>query len=360
MAEANEKIVELHQLFMESSGVCTDTRKIVKDSLFFALKGASFNGNDFALQALEQGAKYAVVDNSALLERAGSSNALILVDDVLSTLQALARYHRLRFHIPVLALTGTNGKTTTKELIAAVLRKRYNVLATEGNLNNHIGVPLTLLKLDKSVQAAVIEMGASSPGEIKRLVEIVCPTFGLITSIGKAHLMGFGSLDGVMQTKGELLDDLLAHRRIAFINVDNPYIAQMLAKRQELHYVPYGVVNDRAEILPCTLKNPTLRLSIPNPLYGYSEKTMLYPRPTESQTKNKRITVESRLIGSYNADNVLAALCVGTYFGIPLSEAADAVREYRPTNNRSQMVRARVALLLWMPTMPTLQVCAPQ
>ena len=346
MAEANEKIVELHQLFMESAGVCTDTRKIVKDSLFFALKGASFNGNDFALQALEQGAKYAVVDNPALLERAGSSNSLILVDDVLSTLQALARYHRLRFHIPVLALTGTNGKTTTKELIAAVLRKRYNVLATEGNLNNHIGVPLTLLKLDKSVQAAVIEMGASAPGEIKRLVEIVCPTFGLITSIGKAHLMGFGSLDGVMQTKGELLDDLLAHRRIAFINVDNPYIAQMLAKRQELHYVPYGVVNDRAEILPCTLKNPTLRLSIPNPLYGYSEKTMLYPRPTESQTKNKRITVESRLIGSYNADNVLAALCVGTYFGIPLSEAADAVREYRPTNNRSQMVKGKSCTLI--------------
>ena len=215
MAEANEKIVELHQLFMESAGVCTDTRKIVKDSLFFALKGASFNGNDFALQALEQGAKYAVVDNPALLERAGSSNALILVDDVLSPLPALARYHRLRFHIPVLALTGTNGKTTTKELIAAVLRKRYNVLATEGNLNNHIGVPLTLLKLDKSVQAAVIEMGASAPGEIKRLVEIVCPTFGLITSIGKAHLMGFGSLEGVMQTKGELMNDPPAHRRIA-------------------------------------------------------------------------------------------------------------------------------------------------
>lgn len=339
MIERDERIAELHTLFLESAGVCTDTRKIVENSLFFALRGASFNGNDFAAKALESGASYAVVDDPKVLEGAAEPERFILVENVLSTLQALAKYHRLKYHIPVLALTGTNGKTTTKELIAAVLRKRYNVLATAGNLNNHIGVPLTLLQMNDQTQVAVIEMGASAPGEIKALVEIVCPSFGLITSIGKAHLQGFGSLEGVMKTKGELLDDLQAHRRIAFINVDNPYIAQMAAKRQDLHYVPYGMINDRAEVLESSLENPFLRISIPNPLYGYSVKTMVHPKPKAAETKQKRIVVNTNLIGRYNADNVLAALCVGTYFGITLTEAAEAVADYSPVNNRSQMVK---------------------
>ena len=210
-----EIITKIHKFFMScSGGVCTDTRKIIKDSLFFALKGETFNGNEFAVKALESGAAYSIVDEKEIIEKnAIYSERLILVPNVLEALQQLARFHRLQYHIPVIGLTGTNGKTTTKELITSVLRKRYNVVATEGNFNNHIGVPLSLLKINSQTQAAVIEMGASAPGEIKALVNIVCPVFGLITNVGKAHLLGFGSFEGVKKTKGELYDNLLEHRK---------------------------------------------------------------------------------------------------------------------------------------------------
>ncbi|MBR2478161.1 MAG: UDP-N-acetylmuramoyl-tripeptide--D-alanyl-D-alanine ligase, partial [Bacteroidales bacterium] len=193
------EIEELYSIYIEkSSGVCTDTRNIIPGSMFFALRGETFNGNDFALAALEGGAAYAVVDDPAV--EAVSPERVVLVGDVLVALQQMARHHRRQFRIPVVALTGTNGKTTTKELVAACLRKKYNVIATEGNLNNHIGVPLTLLRINEDTRAAVIEMGASNPGEIETLVKLVCPSFGLITNVGQAHLQAFGSLEGVMAT----------------------------------------------------------------------------------------------------------------------------------------------------------------
>jgi UDP-N-acetylmuramoyl-tripeptide--D-alanyl-D-alanine ligase len=324
----SEIIVKLHELFMNSSGgVCTDTRKIIKDSLFFALRGETFDGNEFAVKALESGASYSIVDDKHIIEKnVIYSERLILVPNVLEALQQLARYHRLQYHIPVIGLTGTNGKTTTKELITSVLRKRYNVVATEGNFNNHIGVPLSLLKINSQTQAAVIEMGASAPGEIKTLVNIVCPVFGLITNVGKAHLLGFGSFEGVKKTKGELYDNLLEHKRIAFVNIDNPILSEMISQRPDLHIVPYGAKNDGAKIVVNQKDNPFLKLIIPNPFYGNTE--------TE-----KQLEIQTKLIGIYNADNVLAALCIGTYFNVPLDKSVEAVCEYTPTNNRSQMVK---------------------
>ena len=189
---------DLYRAFLESTGVSTDSRAVKEGSLFFALKGENFDGNDFALKAIECGARYAVVDR---VELAGEEG-IIVVEDTLTALQSLARYHRSQFNIPVIGLTGTNGKTTTKELISSVLSKKYSTLSTTGNLNNHIGVPLTLLRLEKGHEIAVVEMGASNPGEIESSTKIALPTFGLITNVGKAHLLGFGSFDGVKKTKG--------------------------------------------------------------------------------------------------------------------------------------------------------------
>ena len=219
--------------------------------MFFALKGENFNGNEFAEQALEKGADKVVMDDLSLYERLGgkSNNNVILVDNVLNTLQQIARHHRLCFRIPVIALTGTNGKTTTKELITATLATTYNVVSTKGNLNNYIGVPLTLLNLNEDTQIAVIEMGASAPGEIEHLSWIVCPSFGLITNVGKAHLLGFGSFEGVMKTKGELYDNLVEHKKIAFINTDNEYLCRMQNIRPSLQIVPYGVKSMGAKII---------------------------------------------------------------------------------------------------------------
>lgn len=326
---------QLHELFLQSSGVCTDTRKIVQGSIFFALKGETFNGNDFAEKAIEQGANYAVVDDIKYSNSCEilPDNKFIYVPNVLETLQQLARYHRLKHRIPIIAITGTNGKTTTKELITSVLKKKYNVVATEGNLNNHIGVPLTLLKINENTQVAVVEMGASAPGEIKTLVNIVCPTFGLITNVGKAHLLGFGSLEGVKQTKGELYDNLMEHKKIAFVNVDNPNLTSMLKERIDLQIVPYGVNNDMAKILPYGESDPYLKIQIPNPIYG----TNLIEEYHDNTCRN--ITIPTHLIGNYNIDNVLAALCVGTHFGIALNEAIEAISSYIPTNNRSQMIK---------------------
>ena len=193
-------IAELYNLYIQTSGVCTDTREIKEDSMFFALKGENFDGNLFAQDALTKGAKYAVLDNKDVYLSIENKDNIILVEDVLVALQQMARYHRRRFKIPIIALTGTNGKTTTKELITATLSKKFNVVSTKGNLNNHIGVPLTLLNINSDTQVAVIEMGASAPGEIELLTKIVMPSFGLITNIGKAHLSGFGSFEGVNKT----------------------------------------------------------------------------------------------------------------------------------------------------------------
>lgn len=323
----NLQIEEIYELYSHTSGVCTDTRNIVGGGMFFALKGETFNGNRFAQAALDAGAAYAVVDEQEVEE--SNPEKFVLVEDVLVALQQVARYHRKQFRIPVIALTGTNGKTTTKELIAACLRTKYNVVATEGNLNNHIGVPLTLLRLGSDTQAAVIEMGASNPGEISTLMRIACPSFGLVTNVGKAHLQGFGSLEGVMATKGELYDDLQEHRKIAFVNIDNPLLMKMAAQRQKLQIVPYGINNDGAKVIVDEGGSPFLKMMIPNPSYT----------SVNEEGKPEWITVATNLIGVYNSDNVLAALCVSSYMDVPAEDAVAAIGGYHPSNNRSQLAR---------------------
>lgn len=271
----------------ESLCVSTDTRHLPAGCVFFALHGATFDGNTFAAQALEQGASVVVIDNPEY----AIEGKTILVPDTLLALQELAREWRRTLHIPVIAITGTNGKTTTKELTAAVLATRYKVHYTQGNLNNQIGVPLTLLQLTRAHEIAIIEMGASHPGDIKELVEIAEPTCGLITNVGRAHLQGFGSFEGVMSTKAELYDYLRQHDGFIFRNTDNPYLAQMAGELQTV---------------------------------AYTTGTM---------------PEQSHLVGAYNAENVSAAICVGTHFGIPYQQALEAVCAYEPSNKRSQLLQ---------------------
>lgn len=354
----NPSVNRLYDIYIQTSGVCTDTRKITPGGMFFALKGENFDGNDFAAQAFMQGARKVVMDNE---EKAGKCagtlreisqetgpDDIILVPDVLGALQELASFHRRQFHIPVIALTGTNGKTTTKELITAVLSRKFRVVSTAGNLNNHIGVPLTLLGIRQDTHIAVVEMGASAPGEIKRLVEIVSPTFGLITNVGKAHLLGFGSFEGVIKTKGELYDYLQKHKKIAFVNTDNPYLVEMAEKRSGMSIVPYGVKNDGARIVPATKENPFLKLVIPNPcllsVCGNMDNSMCECLAREQGMTRENcgpeyLEIDTRLIGNYNADNVMAALCVGSYFSVLATDAIAAIEGYVPSNSRSQMNR---------------------
>lgn len=317
----------IYKKFKECSGVSTDTRSLKGGEMFFALKGENFDGNEYAMKALDAGAAYAVVNKDSV---AGSLEdpRLIKVADTLKTLQELARWHRSMTMVngkplTVIALTGTNGKTTTKELVREVLSVKYKVTATEGNLNNNIGVPLTLLKINGETELAVVEMGASHPGDIKELVDIALPNYGLVTNVGKAHLLGFGSFEGVKKTKGELYDYLRRTSDKVFINVDNPHLCQMASERNlqsdpERPYsllIPYGLDYQKASVLPSSPEQPFLRISVSGKV------------------------VETNLIGSYNADNVMAAIAVGTQFGVSFDEAAAAIAAYVPSNNRSQMVR---------------------
>ena len=306
----------------------TDSRAIKGGELFFALKGENFDGNEYALKALEAGAAYAVVNkNSSVASAAESDRRIFPVEDTLKTLQDLARWHRSMTFVDgkpltVIALTGTNGKTTTKELIREVLSVKYKVTATEGNLNNSIGVPLTLLKINPQTQLAVVEMGASHPGDIKELVDIALPNYGLITNVGKAHLLGFGSFDGVKKTKGELYDYLRRTSDKVFLNVDNPHLCEMANERhlqsdpERPHslVIPYGLEYSGAKVLPSTPDQPYLRIALQD---GGEIKT--------------------NLVGSYNADNVMAAIAVGVNFGVSFEDACAAVSAYVPSNNRSQM-----------------------
>lgn len=315
-----ENIRSLHGIFLQCGKVVTDSREIGGGELFFALKGERFDGNAFAASAIEKGASYAVVSDPAVA--ASDETRCLLVGDTLKALQDLARYHRASLSVsgnrsgtlPVLALTGTNGKTTTKELIRAVLSSRYNVLATEGNLNNHIGVPLTLLRLAPQHDMAVIEMGASAPGEIAALCRIALPNYGLITNVGKAHLAGFGSFEGVKRTKGELYDYLQRTADRAFVNMDNPDLRGMASSRPDLSTIPYGLEYSGSSVLPSCASEPYLSVKL-------------------SGGNN----VRTHLIGAYNADNVMAAIAVGGYFGIPEEEAAAAIGAYVPSNKRSQL-----------------------
>ena len=326
-------IVEIYSRFKECGCVTTDTRTLKGGEMFFALKGENFDGNEYAMKALELGAAYAVVNASSA---AGNTDdpRLIKVEDTLATLQELARWHRSMTFVDgkpltVIALTGTNGKTTTKELIREVLSKRYRVTATEGNLNNSIGVPLTLLKINSDTQIAVIEMGASHPGDIRELVNIALPNFGLITNVGKAHLLGFGSFEGVKQTKGELYDYLRRTADKIFLNVDNPHLCAMAAERSMQHdserpdcslVIPYGLGYAHAQVLPSSPENPFLRIAVP-------------------VAEGESVTIATNLVGSYNADNVMAAIAVGCHFGVSFDEAVGAIEAYVPSNNRSQMTR---------------------
>ena len=321
------EIISIYNKFKECGSVTTDSRTLKGGEMFFALKGENFDGNEYAMKALEAGAAYAVVNRDSSVA-ATDDPRLIKVDDTLKTLQELARWHRSMTIVngkplTVIALTGTNGKTTTKELIRAVLSARYKVTATEGNLNNSIGVPLTLLKINKDTQLAVVEMGASHPGDIKELVDIALPDYGLITNVGKAHLLGFGSFEGVMKTKGELYDYLRRTSDKVFINVDNPHLCRMASERNlqsdpERPYsllIPYGVEYQGATVLESSAEHPFLRIRIDDSM------------------------ISTNLVGAYNADNVMAALAVGQYFGVPFKDAVNAVSSYVPLNNRSQMTR---------------------
>lgn len=325
----NLEIEKIHELFLTTTSACTDTRAISEGCMFFALKGENFNGNTFVKDALNAGAAYAVTEDAANEQEC--EEKCILVDDVLDTLQQLARYHRLKHKLPVIALTGTNGKTTTKELIAATLRTQYNIVATQGNLNNHIGVPLTLLRITDKTQVAVIEMGASAPGEIDVLMKIACPSFGLITNVGKAHLQGFGSFEGVKKAKGELYDNLMDHRKIAFVNVDNPILMDMVKEHLRLQIVPYGVKNDNAKVSVTEGDTPYLKVTVPNP------SAVAVAENNEPEF----IEISSHLIGIYNVDNILAALCVSSYLAVPTMQAVKAIEDYTPSNNRSQLEKTR-------------------
>lgn len=313
----------LYDAFLSSKGVSTDSRSIEEGAMFFALRGDNFDGNRFARAALDKGASCVVVSRDSGLP---DGDRFIAVEDTLAALQGLARMHRSRFRIPVIGLTGTNGKTTTKELLCSVLSAKYRVTATSGNLNNHIGVPLTLLRITEQTEIAVVEMGANHPGEIASLVSIALPDYGLITNVGKAHLEGFGSFDGVKRAKGELYDYLQRTGDTAFVNADDLHLCGMAARRPDLKIVRYGVESAGVEILPVTAGEPYLRLQIP--------------------FENESIVVNTSLIGSYNAPNVMAALCVGRYFGVPVKDAVAAVESYSPSNLRSQLVRTSRNLLV--------------
>lgn len=306
---------ELYSIYLDCGcRVTTDSRKITGGEIFFALKGENFDGNDYALSALEKGAAWAVADRRELPEH----ERLIVVDDALAALQQLAIWHRTHLrggHLPVIGLTGTNGKTTTKNLIRAVLSKKYRVSATEGNLNNDIGVPLTLLSIRPDTEIAVVEMGANHPDDIAKLVQVSRPDYGLITNVGRAHLLGFGSFEGVKAAKGELYRWLGSRRgSVIFINEDDSELKGMAAGIA-CHFFGYGRNYQHAEILDCTPEEPCLRLRLDGQI------------------------VATRLVGAYNADNVLASIAIGDYFGVPRKDAVEAIAAFVPDNIRSQMVR---------------------
>jgi len=308
-------VEQIYSRFKECTGVTTDSRKCGPGLMFFALKGERFDGNEFVRGALEQGCPYAVMDNAALYDAA--DDRMILVDNVLDTMQRVAAYHRRELGTSVIGITGTNGKTTTKELTNAVMSTTYNVLCTQGNLNNSIGVPLTVFGLKPEHEYAIVEMGASHPSDIKELVEVSQPDYGLITNVGKAHLLGFGSFEGVKRTKGELYDWLREHGGTAFVNRDNEHLQQMCVG---LPLIEYGKPGQEGlivegEVLEC------------NPFVKFRWRS----------GKGDWHTVQTNLIGAYNVDNALAAITVGLHFGVTQDKASAAVAGYVPQNNRSQL-----------------------
>jgi len=302
----------LHQYFLSCSGVCTDTRTIRQGSLFFALRGANHDANAFASEAIAKGSRYAVVDDPSVV----ADDHFLLVNDSLRALQELGRYHRRRFRIPVLAITGSNGKTTTKELVHAVLGADRPTLATEGNLNNHIGVPLTLLRMDGAHRIAIIEMGANRPGDIAQLCGIAEPTHGLVTNIGKAHLEGFGGYDGVVRTKTELYTHIMERGGSLFVDQDNELL---LGRSEGIPRVTYGTARSSDTVGEAIANDPFLTLVFKG-------------------RDGRPHRVGTRLIGAYNLPNALAAVAIGQHFGVPDERIATALAAYEPGNNRSQFM----------------------
>ncbi len=302
-------IVQLYQTYLACRSVTTDSRQVIPQSIFFALKGSRFDGHAFVEQALAKGASYVVIDDAQYKK----DERYILVDDVLVALQQLANHHRKQLKIPIIGITGSSGKTTTKELIQAVLRSRYVVTATQGNLNNHIGVPLTVLSMDDQTEIGVVEMGANHVGEIAQLCAIAMPTHGLITNIGHVHIEGFGSFEGVMQGKGELYDYLYQHCGVVFVNTTDPILRKM--SRSFVQPITYPQQQD---FYHCHLVNE-------NPEVVY-------------QSENGQ-EVRSQLLGRYHFSNIAAALCVAKYFQVEEVLANAAVQNYQPNNNRSQIIK---------------------
>ncbi|MDX1911822.1 MAG: UDP-N-acetylmuramoyl-tripeptide--D-alanyl-D-alanine ligase, partial [Saprospiraceae bacterium] len=319
-------ISELYSLFLAHPRVSTDSRQLPPGCIFFALRGAAFDGNRFALQALEKGAAFAVVDDPEVC----TDPRCLLVQDVLKTLQDLANYHRRQFEIPVIAIGGSNGKTTTKELVSAVLSAHYPCHFTKGNFNNHIGVPLTLLAMPPGTEVAIIEMGTNQAGDIAELCRITQPTHGLLTNIGKEHLEGFGSLEGVMKAEGELFDFLANNHGCAFVNLSEQYLHEMAQK------VPMLVGYNRIDILK------------PEP--GIIEVEMMtdmpFVRAAFLSDDGPRVEVTTRLYGRHNFQNVMTAIALGIYFKVPAHKIKEALEAYTPTNNRSQLLQIRGATIL--------------
>lgn len=318
------EIEELYSIYLSCCGkVSTDSRSLKGGELFFALKGENFDGNKFAPKALEDGAAYAVVSSDSGL----CGDKYIPVDDTLAALGSLARYHREHLllpdgkRLPVIGLTGTNGKTTTKELVREVLSKKYRITATSGNLNNDIGVPLSVLSITSDTQIAVIEMGASHPDDIEKLVKVCAPDYGIITNVGTAHILGFGSFEGVKKAKGCLYDFLSSVGGTVFLNADDAVLSGMASSRQGLSIIPYGVKCWNARVLPSDNVHPFLRIALPENIGGPGR------------------VLETKLVGSYNASNALAAIAVGLHFGVSPDDAISAIAAYEPSNKRSQMVR---------------------
>lgn len=302
-------IQEIHNLFLQCKSLSIDTRKIEKDSMFFAIKGENFDANTFAKQALELGALFVVIDNESYL----IDERTILVQNSLETLQELAKFHRANLKLPIIALTGSNGKTTTKELINVVLSKKYKTKATVGNLNNHIGVPLTLLSFTTETEIGIVEMGANHKKEIEFLCEIAQPDYGYITNFGKAHLEGFGGVEGVIEGKSEMYQYLAKNNKLAFVNLEDPI---QIEKSAGIKSFTFGINNDKADV---KIKNITAN---PFVVIDY-----------------ENFTVESHLIGLYNSNNINAAVAIGRYFEVDDTAVKQAIENYIPENNRSQLLK---------------------
>ncbi|MES2591657.1 MAG: UDP-N-acetylmuramoyl-tripeptide--D-alanyl-D-alanine ligase [Bacteroidota bacterium] len=318
-------IEDLYNHFLKYPVICTDTRDIKPNSIFFALKGDNFNANKFAEQALNSGCSLAVIDDAEYKK----DNRFFVVDDVLFTLQALANHHRKQLTIPVISITGTNGKTTSKELVNAVLSQKYNVLATKGNLNNHIGVPLTLLNISKEHEIAIIEMGANHQGEIAMLCKIAEPDFGMITNIGKAHLEGFGGYEGVVKAKSEMYHYIKEKGGKLFVNTDNPLLNKL---SEGINKITFGtsINTDFAGLF--VESNPFVKLK--------------FKAKDDIQNIADKPTVLTQLVGNYNFENIIAAACIGHYFKVSEAQIQQGLEGYVPSNNRSQVMKTQYNTLL--------------